>query len=141
MGVSNFSWTRFWRFRTSSRMIGTASRGRAAALATALTRQRPNKTQSRTIRTTSGNQIIGHDSSKSFTNSWPAKGWTEEFDKFHACDPALPPAVRYFNPALIKYMGYYFIIPMFLGIGIWNEWRMQTKVNAGKKPGESGYRY
>ena len=23
----------------------------------------------------------------------------------------------------------------------WNEWRMRTQVNAGKKPGESGYRY
>merc|ERR1711997_593356 len=92
----------FWRFRTCSRMIGAASRGRAAALATALTRQRPNTTQSRTFKTTSGNKIIGHDTGKTFINSWPAKGWTEEFDKFHACDPALPAGVRYCNPALIK---------------------------------------
>merc|ERR1712165_353098 len=83
-----FSWTRLWRFRTSSRMIGTASRSRAAALATALTRQRP-KIQSRTIQTTSGKKGIFGNDGKTFINSWPAKGWTEEFDKFHACDKNL----------------------------------------------------
>merc|ERR1712213_125015 len=31
--------------------------------------------------------------------------------------------------------------PLFAGIAVWNEWRMRTQVNAGKKPGESGYRY
>merc|ERR1712102_129187 len=138
-----FFWTRLWRlwrFRTSL-MIGTASRSRAAALATALTRQRPSKIQSRTIKTTSGNKGIFGNDGKTFTNSWPTKGWTEEFDKFHACDPNLPAGVRYCNPALIKFLGYWFIVPMFAGIAVWNEWRMRTQVNAGKKPGESGYRY
>merc|ERR1711994_460088 len=148
MGVSDFFFGRSCgdfeisnhRFRTSSRMIGTASRSRAAALATALTRQRP-KIESRTIRTTSGKKGIFGNDGKTFINSWPAKGWTEEFDKFHACDKNLPAWVRYCNPALIKFLGYWFLVPMFAGLAIWNEWRMRTIVNAGKKPGESGYRY
>ena len=57
--------------------------------------------QSRTIQTTSGNKGIFGNDGKTFTNSWPTKGWTEEFDKFHACDPNLPAGVRYCNPGML----------------------------------------
>ena len=57
--------------------------------------------QSRTIKTTSGKKGIFGNDGKTFANSWPAKGWTEEFDKFHACDKNLPAGVRYCNPGVV----------------------------------------